>query len=431
MRHRSLHEKRRTFTRRELSRRTKKPPKTLQWRLECLAHSMLEGVAMLLPGPLVFRFGEMLGGLAWHLLPQRRKIVLRNLRIAFAGEKELPEIQRMARETFRRSGANLVSVAHTARLVPEKLGKVIHIENLELLEQALATGKGVVLLLAHMGNWELLSRLVHLFPPGSKAGAFYRPLNNPLLDARVLARRQADGTRMFSKRDPFHQVTGFLREGGIVGVLADQRVGIKGEVVPFFGRLTRASPLPSLLARRAKAEVLALALITERPGKWKAIFTPVEKPHTTPHCMTALENAMKASLTDVFWLQERWKVFVKRFRPFDKWLEPVVQQGAKPHRALIWLGDVPDTWRPPENWFHPDVIYEAAVSAGSRAPDWLPEKTRTHSLPSSESARAIEHEIRALDAIETLPIDFILTRKAAPALKQAAATAMIPLVSLS
>ena len=385
----------------------------------------------MLPGPLVFRFGEALGLLAWHFLPQRRKIVLRNLRIAFAGEKELPEIVRMAKETFRRSGANLVSVAHTARLAPEELGKVIHIENRELLEEALATGKGVVLLLAHMGNWELLSRLVHLFPPGSKAGAFYRPLNNPLLDARVLARRQADGTRMFSKRDPFHQVTGFLREGGIVGVLADQRVGMQGEVVPFFGRLTRTSPLPSLLARRAKAEVLALALVTERPGKWKAVFLPVEKPHSTPHCMAALENAMKASLTDVFWLQERWKAFVKRYRPFAKWLEPVIQQGAKPHRALIWLANVPDSWRPPEYWFHPDLTYEAAIPAGNRVPEWLPQDTRVHSLPPLDTAHVTNRAICSLESTATLPFDFIITRKAPRALAEAAAAELIPLVSLA
>jgi KDO2-lipid IV(A) lauroyltransferase len=413
-----------------LSRRPKKSKKTLQWRLECLGHSLLEGVTMLLPGPLVFRFGEMLGGLAWHLLPQRRKIVLRNLRIAFAGEKELPEIHRLAKETFRRSGANLVSVAHTARLSPEQLGKVIHIENLDLLEQALATGKGVVLLLAHMGNWELLSRLVHLFPKGGKAGAFYRPLNNPLLDARVLARRQADGTRMFSKRDPFHQVTGFLREGGIVGILADQRVGMQGEVVPFFGRLTRTSPLPSLLARRAKAEVLALALVTESPGKWKAVFLPVEKPHGTPHCMAALEAAMKASPADVFWLQERWRTFVKKFRPFTKWLEPAVTGGAKPHRALIWLSPAARDWKPDDAWFHPDVIYEAAVPADVTVPEWLSPETKIHLLPPSGSASDTHRALSGIDASDVFPIDFILTRKAPPALVQAAGSGLIPLVSL-
>jgi KDO2-lipid IV(A) lauroyltransferase len=412
-----------------MSGKPEKKPKTLQWRLECMAHSVLEGIAAVIPGPWVFRMGAALGLLAWHFLPQRRKTVLRNLRIVYAGEKDLHEIRRIAKETFRLSGANLVSVAHTARLAPEKLAEVIHIENLDLLENALATGKGVVLLLAHMGNWELLSRLVHLFPPGSKTGAFYRPLNNPLLDARVLARRQADGTRMFSKHDPFHQVTGFLRAGGIVGVLADQRVGMQGEVVPFFGRLTRTSPLPSLLARRAKAEVLALALVTERPGKWKAVFLPVEKPHTTPHCMAALENAMKASLTDVFWLQERWKVFVKRYRPFENWLAPDrTRTGTKSHRALIWLGDVSDPWRPSENWFHPDVAYEAAIPAGNHPPDWLPEGTRIHSLPPIHSGRDINRAICSLDSAAILPFDFIITRKAAPSLAKAAATELIPLV---
>lgn len=354
----ALHRERETITQRVLSRRTKRSPKLLQWRLECLAHSIIEGLAGMLPGPWVFRLGGFLGTLAWHIMPMRRKIVLRNLRIACAGEKDLPEIRRMAKATFRRSGANLVSAAHTARLTPQKLAQVIHIENLELLEKSLATGKGVVLLLAHMGNWEILSRIVHLFPPGSKTGAFYRPLNNPLLDERILRRRKADGARMFSKRDPFHEVTKFLRDGGIVGILADQRVGMQGEVVSFFGRLTRTSPLPSLLARRAKSEVLALSLSTESPGKWKAVFLPVATPPTTANCMSALENSMQSGLMDIFWLQDRWKLYVSPNRSISQWLDDPDTTGQKPHR-LLWclphgmnLQDIPETWR------HPDAGHE-------------------------------------------------------------------------
>lgn len=323
-----------------------------------MGHSLIEWLVGLLPGPWAFRFGELLGEMAWHLMTQRRKIVQRNLRIVFAGEKNLAEIRRMARASFRRSGANLICAAHSARLTPEKLAEVIHIENLELLEEKLATGKGVVLLLAHMGNWEILSRIVHLFPPGSKTGAFYRPLNNELLDARILQRRQADGSRMFSKRDPFHQVTAFLRDGGIVGILADQRVGMQGEVVPFFGRLTRASPLPSLLARRAKAEVLALSLTTESPGKWKAVFLPVAAPPTTANCMSALEKSMQPGLMDIFWLQDRWKLYVSPNRSITQWLGDPDVTGQKHHR-LLWclpqgmnLQDVPETWR------HPDAGHE-------------------------------------------------------------------------
>ena len=387
-----------------MSRRKKRKPKTLRWRLECLGHSMIEGLAALLPGPWVFRLGEWLGGVAWHLLRKRRTIVIRNLRIAFSGEKDLTEIHRLARDSFRRSGANLVSVSHTARLRPEQLREVLRVENLELLEDAQARGKGVVLLLAHMGNWELLSRIVHLFPPGSKCGAFYRPLNNPLLDARVLARRQADGTRMFSKRDPFHEVTKFLREGGIVGILADQRVGMQGEVVSFFGRLTRATPLPSLLARRAKAEVLSLTLVTEAPGKWKAVLHAVESPPTTAHSMAALEKGMKASPADVFWLQERWKVSVKPNRPFTKWLPPDVPPGEAPHRILLWLPGVDASWTLPVEWLHPDAIHEVALDSTQSPPPWLPEGSRIHRIGTEQSADLI----RGIDAGHNLPIDFIL-----------------------
>ena len=411
-----------------MSRRKPRKPKTLRWHLECLGHSFIEGLAVLLPGPWVFKFGEMLGSLAWHILPSRRKTVLRNLRIAFAGEMELTEIHRLARDTFRRSGANLISATHTARLGPEQVRKVVTVENLHLLEEAQARGKGVVLLLAHMGNWELLTKLIHVFPPGSKCGAFYRPLNNPLLDARVLAHRQADGTRMFSKRDPFHEVTKFLRDGGIVGILSDQRVGMQGEVVPFFGRLTRATPLPSLLARRAKAEVLALSLVTTAPGKWKAVFHPVASPPTTAHCMAALETAMKSSPADVFWLQERWKVYAGSYVSFRQWLDGQDTCGAKKQHALLWLADAPRDWQLPDEWKHPDIFYQVVVPAGMDAAGWLDDSMRL--IETTPPVTDLRSFLRAQEHETSLPLDFILTPADSEALRMTAKLEAIPVISI-
>lgn len=415
-----------------MTRKRKSPPKTLQWGLECFGHSLIEGLAGLLPGSWLFRLGEALGGLVWHFMPLRRKMILRNLRIAFAGELDLPELQRLAKVTFRRTGGNLISAAHTARLAPEKLGDVIHIENLELLEQALVGGHGVVLLLSHMGNWEILSRIVHFFPPGAKAGAFYRPLKNRKLNARVLERRQADGTRMFSKRDnPLH-VAGFLRAGGIVGILADQRAGNRGEPVPFFGRLTRVSPLPSLLARRSKSTVLALSVTTEKPGKWRAVFMPVQAPFTTEHCMVALEQAMKSGPMDVFWFQERWKVYVRKHQTIRDWLGLESGCGAKPHRALLWLEGVTESWRIPEEWIHPDVDYEAALTEEQELPFWLPKAMRVHRVLAGSNRRALQKAIAAMDESAVLPLDFILVPGvASKMLGKAAGLQAVPVFSLS
>lgn len=410
-----------------MSAKKKHVPKLWQWRLESLGHSVLESLVCRLPSAWAFRLGEMLCGLIWYLVPMRRKIVLRNLRIAFAGEKDLPELRRMAKETFRRSSANLISAAHTARLSPEKLRRLLEVENLHLLEQAQAEGKGVVILLAHMGNWELLTKLVHIFPQGSKCGAFYRPLNNPLIDDRIRRRRQIDGMRMFSKRDPFHQVSGFLREGGIVGILADQRVGRRGELVPFFGRLTHCSPLPGLLARRAKSEVLALSLVTVSPGKWKAVLRPVCATPTTEQCMMALEQAMIVAPIDVFWLQDRWKIKLRRSQTISDWLGADLGFQAKPYRAILWLVGSSQERIIPDAWFHPYVDYEVVLGEGENPPAWLPKESKIHIRLSRHSA---EKTIGLIDGQAALPIDFIVTRSADPSLAAAASHAVIPLFCL-
>lgn len=403
--------------------------KPWQWRLECLAHSLVEGLAACLPGPVVFHLGGWLGRLTCHLMPKRRHNVRRNLRVAYAGEKSPDELHAMTREVFARAGANLVSAAHTARLRPDQLAGALTITNLEVLEQALAKGRGVVLLLAHMGNWELLSRIIHLFPPGSRTGAFYRPLNNVLLDQRVLARREADGTRMFSKRDPFHQVTGFLRGGGIVGILSDQRVGHQGVLTRFFGRLTWATPLPSLLARRARTEMLALSLVTVAPGRWQATFIPVEAPHDTTQAMAALETAMRASPCDVFWMQERWKAYLSPNHPPHPWLGEGERSG-KPHRALLWLAGTPPEWRPPAEWWHDDITYEVVLAEGATVPDWLPEGTWVHRDGLAAGRTALRHLIATLDAAAALPLDFILTQAATKGLIKAARRESVPVISL-
>ena len=406
-------------------------PKRWKWRAEWLGQTGLEKLVGLLPGPLAFHLGSALGGLAWYGMRFRRQVVLRNLRIAFYGEYDLPTLRRMARQTFRRSGANLLSALHSTHLSAAEIDALVTEENPQLLVAALSRSPGLMLMPSHMGNWEVLSRINLKFPLGHKIGAFYRPLNNPILDARVLAQRQLEGTRLFSKRDSFHYVTGFLREGGILGILADQRVGRQGELVRFFGRLTRASPLPSLMARRSKCEVLTMSLLTESPGRWKVRYHPVSPPTKTVECMEAIERAMKASPLDVFWLQDRWKVYINRRYTIRDWLGPEMLGEGKPHRALLWLPGTPSSWQLPEAWTHPDVIYEIVLTLGQALPTWLTGSERIHRAPAVTKRRALQKMIATFDLAAALPIDYILTCHAIEPLKQAASRESITLISLS
>jgi len=405
-------------------------PTPWKWRAEWLAYVCVEKIAGALPGPWVFRAGEIMGGLAWYLIPLRRKVVLRNLRIAFYGEYDLPTLQQMARDTIRRTSANFFASAHTAGLSAEKIDAALTVENQDLIEHAMSGTAGLVLMPPHMGNWEILSRMNRLFPQGHKIGAFYRPLNNPLMNARVVAQRETDGTYLFAKKDNLHQVTGFLREGSLIGILADQRVGRQGELVRFFGRLTRASPLPSLLARRSKSETLTMSVITDSPGKWRVRYHRVNPPYKTADCMAALELAMKASPLDVFWFQDRWKVYVSTGHTIRDWLGPERSGPSKPHRALLWLADGRASWQPPERWIHGDVNYEVVLANGQTPPSWISGSEIIHTVPAAGDARTLQKAIAIIDLAAALPVDYIIARGASKALAKAALRESIRLVSL-
>lgn len=376
--------------------------KKLSWRLEAFGHSFVAFLIGFLSAGDVFRFGEGLGKLIWPFMKARRAIILRNLRIACA-PLDFEEAEKMARDSFIRTVANLLSSSISPKAEGGTIEDMLVIENPELLEEACAQGRGVVILLAHMGNWELLTRLNRFFPKGTNSGAFYRPLNNPILNERVLKLREADSTRLFSKRDSLHQVGGFLRENGVIGILADQRVGIQGEVVSFFGRVTRASPLASLLARRCKSEVLALSLRTIAPGKWSARYHLVEKPYRSDNCMKALEAAMKVSLVDCFWLQERWKVYVGKTTTLTEWFNKADVRGEKPHRVVAWLGEDEGKYEIPADFLHGDVEWEFVT--GKQA-----------------------HELAEIDRSKPLPMDFLVTTQTHPELLRSAAELGIPVL---
>lgn len=351
--------------------------KRLSWRLEAAGHSLVGAVMKHLPAADVFSFGEFVGKLIWPLMKSRQRLIVRNLRIALAPLDPV-EADRMARASFVRTVANLVSSSISEKAEGGKIEEMLEVENPELLEEAVAEGRGVVLLLAHMGNWELLTRLNRFFPKGTHSGAFYRPLNNPILNEWLLKEREADGTRLFSKRDSLHQVGGFLRDNGVIGILADQRVALKGEVVEFFDRLTRASPLPGLLVRRCKSEVLALSLRTVGPGKWSVRYHRVERPYDSTNCMKGLERAMRVSPIDVFWLQERWKFYVSGSVAPSAWLGKEHYRGAKPHRALAWQTESDGEFPFPKGFLHGDIEWEIV---SGRSPADLEEIDRSKPLP--------------------------------------------------
>jgi KDO2-lipid IV(A) lauroyltransferase len=299
---------------------------------------------------------------------------MRNLRIAFAGETTSSELRALTAEVFRRSGANLLSSLRTVRLNDAQLTGIVEVRDEEIFHEALARGRGVVMVLAHMGNWEALAQwFPRLLPPGVAGATVYRPLNNPIMNARISAMRQRRGVGLFSKDDNPLGMAGFLRRGGVLGVLADQRAGRVGELVPFFGRLTSCTPIPAILARRTGAATVGISLRTVATGHWELRFHALDEitPSTTG-VMELVERMMRVSPADVFWLQERWRTSSRN--PHCHQGKPARTGNITPtkrRRALLWAragGVLPRAPKATPD----DVDYELVLSADAREPDPAP-----------------------------------------------------------
>ncbi len=308
----------------------------------------------LLPLRVAFGLGNALGFCAWAVLGKYRRLAFRNIDIAFEAEKSSQEKHRLIRRHFKRLGANLLSGLRLASMPLEKARAHVRIENADAAHCELRNGRPVVLILSHVGNWELLAQMLPTAIGYVRNSTVYQPLKNRYIDKHIRTLRGRAGVEVFDRNEGFHKAIELLRGGGAIGILSDQHAGDQGLWVPFFGKLASTTSLPALLAKRTGAAVLGTAIYTEAPGRWRmTIADRIDQSGDSVEEITAkanklIEDQTRAAPEDGFWLHNRWKtprpnfllVRYKRGVFVPKDLPP---ERLKRFRILIrssnWLGD--------------------------------------------------------------------------------------------
>lgn len=276
----------------------------LLWRFSYWAFLAFETLLRAIPFPLLFALGKGGGFAFFHLSRRYRNLVARNLRIVYYHDQmSLGEIRRLTKDSMQLSCANLLSSLKTSLLSPAALRKRVDID----LASQPGADTGAVILVSHMANWELLAQLPTFLDPRHGYGTHYRPLNNPYIDAHIRRRRSRQGTVLFAKKQSALELTTFVGKGGALAILADQRVGPKGDKCTFFGRATTMSPLPRLIASRARCPVVALSLITIGNAQWRLEMLPAEG-KSPSDLSAAIECAIRKNVIDIFWLHARFKL---------------------------------------------------------------------------------------------------------------------------
>ena len=226
----------------------------------------------LLPWRAVQGSGRFIGWLMWKLPNRSREVARINLSKCFP-ELDAAERERLLGQSLQQIGMAFTESAcawiwpadKTLRLVKE-------VEGLEVLEQALASGKGVVGITSHLGNWEVLN---HFYCAQCKPIIFYRPPKLKAVDDLLQRQRVQLGNKVApSTREGIISVIKEVRKGGAVGIPADPEPSEgAGVFVPFLGTQALTSKfVPGMLTGGKAVGVFLHALRLDDGSGYKVIL---------------------------------------------------------------------------------------------------------------------------------------------------------------
>ena len=268
----------------------------------------------LLPWRAVQASGSAIGWLMWKLPNRSRDVVRINLAKCFP-EMDPAERERLVGRSLKDIGKSLTESA-CAWIWPAQrsLELVREVEGLEVLKDALASGKGVVGITSHLGNWEVLN---HFYCSQCKPIIFYRPPKLKAVDELLRKQRVQLGNKVAaSTKEGILSVIKEVRKGGQVGIPADPEPSESaGIFVPFFATQALTSKfVPNMLAGGKAVGVFLHALRLPDGSGYKVILEAAPDAMYSTDTETAcaamsqvVERYVRAYPSQYMWSMKRFK----------------------------------------------------------------------------------------------------------------------------
>lgn len=260
--------------------------------------------------------GAMFGRALYLMDVPHRRIVRRNLSFVYP-ELSADQRRRLASRVFQNYGVNLVEMFQMGFMRPEDVARRVRFHGLENLREALRRKRGVILVTAHLGSWELGFQTMPCVL-GLPLTAVAKKFKSKFVENWIYSARTRFGNAILYKKDSLADMTRILRQGGILGILVDMARRKDGVDVRFFGKKATATPAVAMLALRCRSTVLPGFGIRGRDGVIGIHFErEIEMRRTkdlradlvtnTQRITDVVEQMVRRHPEQWFWLMRRWK----------------------------------------------------------------------------------------------------------------------------
>ncbi len=214
-----------------------------------------------------------IGNAAFLAAEKYRKRAIDNLIDALGVTRLEAEI--IARKVFSNVAKNGAEWIKLFRLDPSDLGTMLKsAEGIEYLEEAFKEGKGVIVIAAHFGNWELMP--IYIRSKVYDGAVIARRIYFHKYDEFIAGLRTRFGVRMIYRDESPKKILKELKKGNILGILADQDVdSVDGVFVKFFSKEAYTPTAPVKLAMATGAKLVPAFVVRDEDDRHILV---VEKP---------------------------------------------------------------------------------------------------------------------------------------------------------
>lgn len=290
---------------------------TLTHRIEYVLLRALAAAVGRLPYGAALAVGRGLAGLSFRLLGGRRREAERRIRGVFGDAVDARAARRIAWQSWR----NIVFDGVELILEPRMdAAWMLHVfgpaDFLEPIRRHCATGRGAILAVPHMGNWEMAAVLCHL--KGIPIFSVAAQQKNPLTDAYINRLRRSPGIDTLARGSgTMKEIIRRLQSGQVLAILPDVRMKTEGYATPFLGGTANLGKGMGLFARHANVPVFPCAVrrvgwtrhaAVVHPPVWpdETLEKEADARRITHAVVAALEGEIRAHPESWFWYNRRW-----------------------------------------------------------------------------------------------------------------------------